>query len=119
MAISELIGLTPTETLVLELLIARYRLGEKLWTFDSNVGKQVESLAVKGYVVPLNGIVPKTVRAMLTDDAVAKYLTYDYVPPIAENNPELADVFRGITRDAEKVRQRLDAESESNAATRH
>lgn len=104
MGIDPVVELTPTETLILELLIARFRLGERLWTFDSNVSKQVESLASKGYVMALNGTVPKTVRAMLTDEAIAQNLSYDYVPPIAEGNTELTAVFRSITSHARQLK---------------
>lgn len=108
MAIDPVVGLTPTENLVLELLIARRRLGERIWTFDSTVRKQVESLAVKGYVGELHGIVPMTVRAMLTDEAIAMFLTYDYVPPIAAGNPELSAVFKTVTEEAEQIKRRLE-----------
>jgi hypothetical protein len=107
MAIDPVVELTPTENLILELLIARFRLGEKLWTFDSSVSKQVDSLSRKGYVLPLNGIVPKTVRAMLTEEAIAKFLTYDYVPPIADGNPDMTAAFRGITEGAAKLKESL------------
>lgn len=107
MAINPEVGLSPTETLILELLIARFRLGELVWTLDSTVKKQVESLAVKGYVGQLNGIVPLTVRARLTDEAIAMFLTYDYVPPIAAGNPELTEVFKAVTADAVKLKNKF------------
>jgi hypothetical protein len=106
MAIDDNVGLSPTETLILELLIARYRLGEVVWTLDSTVSKQVRSMARKGYVHELNGIVPKTVRARLTDDAVGKYLSFDYVPPIADGNPEMVAIFKGITAEADKLKNK-------------
>lgn len=59
-------SLTPSEELVLEVLVARHRLGETLWTFDARLTKQIESLADLGYVMPMNGVVEKTVRASLT-----------------------------------------------------
>lgn len=104
MAINPEVGLTPTETLILELLIARFRLGERLWTLDSSVRKQVESLASKGYVGELNGMVPQTVRAMLTEEAIAQFLSYDYVPPIAKGNPALIAVFKEVTAEAELLK---------------
>lgn len=115
MSINPEVGLTPTETLVLELLIARFRLGERLWTFDSNVRKQVESLGSKGYVHELNGIVPMTVRARLTDEAVAMYLSYDYVPPIAKGNPELTEVFKAVTAEAVELKQKFEERASGSA----
>lgn len=115
MAINPEVGLTPTETLILELLIARFRLGERVWTLDSTVRKQVESLASKGYVGELNGIVPQTVRAMLTEEAIARYLSYDYVPPIAIGNPALISVFKEVTAEAEVLKEKF-AERDAHKA---
>lgn len=73
--------LTPSENLIMEVLIARARLGEMLWTFDSNVKHHLASLEEKGAVMVLNGIVPKTVRAGLSDEAVVALLSFNYSPP--------------------------------------
>lgn len=73
--------LTPSENLIMEVLIARARLGEMIWTFDSNVKHHLASLEEKGAVMVLNGIVPKTVRAGLSDEAVMAFLSFDYSPP--------------------------------------
>lgn len=107
MAINDSAGLSPTETLILELLIARYRLGEALWTFDATVRKQVRSLASKGYVHELNGIVERTVRARLTDEAIAQFLSYDYVPPIAQGDSEMTAKFKAITDEAVKLKEQI------------
>lgn len=115
MSIKPDVGLTPTENLILELLIARFRLGERLWTFDSNVRKQVESLAAKGYAHEMNGIVPMTVRARLSDEAIAIYLSYDYVPPIAKGNPELAEVFKAVTAEAAELKQKFEERASGSA----
>lgn len=109
------VGLPPTETLILELLIARFRLGEVLWTFDSNVRKQIGSLAQKGYVHEMNGIVPNTVRARLTDEAIGMYLSFDYVPPIAKGNPEMTAVFKAVTADAVALKEKFE-ERDSRSA---
>jgi DNA-binding MarR family transcriptional regulator len=74
--------LTPTEDLCLELLAARYRTGEDLWTFDSRHKRALESLQDKGLVNVVHGIVPKTVRASLTEDGKKEGLSDSYVPPI-------------------------------------
>lgn len=75
---------TPSEELVMEVLIARWRLGERLWTFSSRQKRAIQSLAAKGYVNIINGNTVRTVRASLTEKAIAENLTYNYVPPIAD-----------------------------------
>lgn len=71
--------LTPGEALVMEVLAARWRLGESLWTFDIRHGRWLDSLADKGLVQPMHGVVEKTLRAALTDAGKAYY--WDVVPP--------------------------------------
>jgi hypothetical protein len=115
MSIKPDVGLTPTENLILELLIARFRLGERLWTLDSNVRHQVESLGSKGYVHEMNGIVPMTVRARLTDEAIAMYLSFDYVPPIAEGHPEMIKVFKAVTAEAVELKQKFEERASGSA----
>lgn len=77
--------LTPTEDLILEVLIARHRLGENLWTFDARHKRVIGSLADKGWVTPMHGMVENTVRASLTQAAIDKWVSDAYVPPIFKN----------------------------------
>lgn len=109
MAIDKWKKLTPTENLILEVLTARYRLGENLWTFDSNVKRAVETLASKGWVIPMGGQVENTVRAALTEEAVGKLLSYDYMPPIVRDNEELAPAFRRIVEKAQSLQAEYDS----------
>jgi len=74
--------LTPTEDLVMEVLAARYRLGERLWTFDSRCRPAIRRLAARGLANEIHGMVENTIRASLTDEGRAAYVTADYVPPI-------------------------------------
>lgn len=74
---------TPTEDLVMEVLAARYRLGENWWTFDSRHSRTLARLADRGLLRTMHGIVEKSVRAALTDDGVKAYIDESYVPPIA------------------------------------
>lgn len=79
-------GTTPTQDLLLGMLLTRYRLGETLWTFDSRHRAAIDDLAARGIVTPLNGIVPKSVRAALTDAAIQHYLhdpDLRYIAPLA------------------------------------
>ena len=68
----------------MSVLSARYRLGERIWTFDSRHKKAIESLAEKGYAIPMHGIVEKTVRASLTEAGKAEYILDSYVPQVFE-----------------------------------
>jgi hypothetical protein len=77
-----MIQLTPTEDLCLEVLTARYRLGEKLWTFESRHKPALEKLQARGLVSVMHGIVEHTVRASLTEEAKKEYLLDSYEPPI-------------------------------------
>lgn len=97
------IPLTPTEELVLEVLVARTRLGERIWPFDSKVSRQVMSLENKGFVHSMSGNVERSIRAYLTDEAFATYLSFDYVPPIAKKNPEMIPAFNEITKKAQEL----------------
>lgn len=74
--------LTPTEDLVMEVLAARHRLGEQLWTFDARHRRVIESLAEKGLANLIHGTVERTVRASLTAAGRDRYLKADYVAPV-------------------------------------
>lgn len=89
--------LTAMENLMLEVLIARYRLGHESWSFDPTMAKQVSTLAKKGYVKELSRKRGEYLHVKLTDEAIAFELGHDYVPPIAKDNPALADAFRAVT----------------------
>ncbi|WP_114906829.1 hypothetical protein [Ornithinimicrobium murale] len=83
------IDTTPTEELVLELLAARHRLGESIWTLDRNttVTKSLESLSGKGLVWFKSGIVQDTYLARLTDAGRARQLDTEYTPPGRAQRP--------------------------------
>lgn len=74
--------LTPTEDLVMEVLAARYRLGETFWTFDSRHKRAILGLESKGLARLMHGIVEKSVRASLTDAGRRKYLSPAYETPL-------------------------------------
>lgn len=75
--------LTPTEDLLMEVLAARYRLGESMWTFDKRHAKSLARLADRDLVRTMHGIVEKTVRTSLTQKGIDAYIDERYVPPIA------------------------------------
>lgn len=76
-----MIKLTPTQDLIMDLLVARYRLGESLWTLDSRVQKQAEALEAIGYIETMHGVVENTIRASLTEDGRKAYMSDSYTPP--------------------------------------
>ena len=73
---------TPTEDLLLEVLVARWREGWALWTFDRRWRRQLESLSTKGYVSEKSGIVERTWLAWLTPAGREWCLSPTYSPPV-------------------------------------
>ncbi len=74
--------LTPTGELLLEVLAARYRCGEKLWTFDSRHRWGLLALEMAGLVSLMHGIEPKTIRARLTEAGLAEVVSPSYNVPL-------------------------------------
>lgn len=84
--------LTPTQDLLLEVLVARYRLGEHYWTFDSRHKKMLEALASLGLVTVMHGIVEHTVRASLTVAGIKTFASNsEYVSPLQKKINDLED----------------------------
>ena len=79
-----MIQLTPTEDLCLEVLAARLRLGENIWTFDKRHEGALLKLQVRGTVNLVHGIVENTVRASLTEEAKKEVLSETYEAPIVK-----------------------------------
>jgi hypothetical protein len=73
---------TPTQDLLLEVLIARHRLGEQLWTFSSGMKNQLEQLETLGWVRVIHGVVENSVRACLTERGKARWLSFNYKNPV-------------------------------------
>lgn len=68
--------LTAPQELMVDLLVARHRLGEPFWPVSTKLTRTYHELKEKGYVSILNGHVEGTVRLMLTD-AAQKELLHD------------------------------------------
>lgn len=79
-----IVGLPPTQYLVLEVLAARARTGEYLWTFPSNLGPALRALESAGLISTMHGVAPASLRARLTDIGRSYVLKGDYVPPLAQ-----------------------------------
>ena len=60
-------GLSGTQQLLLEVLAARHRLGESVWTFSTKTRKTAEKLKSMGLINVIHGITERTYRASLTD----------------------------------------------------
>ena len=73
---------TPIEDLLMEVLAARYRLGEHLWTFDLRHKKALERLEAKGLVTVLHGIVDHSLRASMTRAGIDMYVSKTYEAPL-------------------------------------
>ncbi len=71
--------LPPTEWLVMEVLAARRRLGEALWSFPTTLRPTLRRLEAKGLVGWKSGVIENTCRAWLTPDALVMWLLPDYV----------------------------------------
>lgn len=65
---------TPTQELILEVLTARHRLGETLWTFSTQDGAALRALETAGLIWTMNGIVEHTIRASLTVDGLRQMI---------------------------------------------
>lgn len=63
----------PTQYLAMEVLAARYRLGEKTWTFPAHCRPALRLLADKNWVVHKGGILEGTELAWLTEDGISAW----------------------------------------------
>lgn len=75
-------NITPTMELVLEVLGARKRLGEEVFTFSRRQASALYRLSDLGYVDVFHGTVENTLRASLTELGEGLVLDPRYVPPI-------------------------------------
>jgi hypothetical protein len=74
-------SLPPTQYLILDVLAARWRTGEHLWTFPYRLWQAVEALEKLGMVGWKSGIVAKTIMVWLTDTGRELVVTADYESP--------------------------------------
>lgn len=77
--------LPPTQYLLLEVLAARHRLGEKVWTLPSRTRGTASRLEVTGLVATKDGPVEHTYLAWLTDRGREAVLSDSYVAPIVRD----------------------------------
>jgi hypothetical protein len=70
--------LPPTDWLVMEVLAARRRLGEAIWTFPTTLRPSLRRLEARGLVGWKSGVIENTCRAWLTSEAVVMWLLPTY-----------------------------------------
>jgi hypothetical protein len=101
MKMTEII-LTPSEDLMIEALIARARLGETLWTFDSRHKATAEKLEAKGLVHWKHGVVDKTIMVFLTSKSKKEWLSHKYVPPLVDGLKKAQKRSKQIVKNAKR-----------------
>lgn len=72
--------LPPTEYLLMEVLAARVRLGERCWTFPARLQAPASSLQAKGWVLWKPGVVAGTILVAPTRAGEEQFLDPGYVP---------------------------------------
>lgn len=88
--------LPPTQYLILDVLSARWRTGEHVWTFParSNIVAAAHRLARLGLIGVKSGTAPRTVLAWLTDAGKTAVLEPGWVNPADEARQMLVDWVR-------------------------
>ena len=76
--------LTPTQSLILDLLGARRRIGESAFAISSRHLPAVKDLAAAGLVAYHSGIADSSMTVALTDNGLEAALSRSYEPPLAE-----------------------------------
>lgn len=74
-------SLPVTQQLLLEVLSARHRLGEQLWTFETNARSICKKLEQAGLIWTMHGATEHTIRAGLTDAGVFMMHSPSYRSP--------------------------------------
>ena len=81
--------LSLTQELIMEVLAARYRLGERIWPFPATAIRALNTLEGLGLIGHKSGVVERTRNAWLTDYGKASVLSDSYLPPSASPNTDL------------------------------
>jgi hypothetical protein len=74
--------LTPTAELILDVLAARYRTGEKVWPFSTRYQAAIRLLEERGLIWQMDGDQPYTTRVGFTAAGTAMLLTSTYRSPL-------------------------------------
>jgi DNA-binding MarR family transcriptional regulator len=73
--------LPPTEYLILEVLAARVRLAERMWTFPARLKPALDRLQERGLIWYRSAPTPRDYQAYLTEAGEREALAEEYVPP--------------------------------------
>lgn len=95
-------GLPPTQYLIMEVLAARHRLGEVLWTFPTSVRPAMEQLARRQLIGWKSGVAPESIQAWLTDIGRKHVLLPDYTSPVQQSLDEAAANMRANYRTGDR-----------------
>ena len=74
--------MTPTAELIIEVLVARRRLGEHVWPFPHPCVRALRELEASGDIEFKSGIVERTYNAWLTDEGRERHMDPAYEPPL-------------------------------------
>jgi hypothetical protein len=74
-------ALPPTQYLIIDVLAARARVGERMWTFPRQLGRALRALEDAGWLDYKSGVVQDTYQAWLTDEGRAAALYDGYTAP--------------------------------------
>ena len=97
--------LTASQDLLVDLLVARTRLGEPFWPVSTKMTRSYHELKAKGYVSILSGHVEGTVRLMLTDQAKKELLSDQTFSPMEKRiASHIADSLEMSGGDATTIR---------------
>jgi hypothetical protein len=80
--------LTPTQQLIIEVLVARARLGHRGWNFPSSLRPQIKKMEEGGLVGWKNWVVENTLLVWLTDEGRKQTMASNYTyPPKPPEDP--------------------------------
>lgn len=90
-------SLTPTEELIIDVLVARHRLGEPFWPIAMRHRKSIAALENRGLVNNLGSADGTCLRVGLTLKAKALWARPEkYVPPIFRDDPDKEQEWRKL-----------------------
>lgn len=94
-----LAALTPTEDLILEVLMARHRLGESSWPFSSKLLKSANRMEAAGLITIWSGPVEKTFAASLRTEVLDHYKLEPRSHRASDTEPVKGEYIPPVNRD--------------------
>jgi hypothetical protein len=112
--------LTPTAELIGDVLAARYRLGENIWTFSTQTLPACRDLKAQDLIGTKSGIVPNTYQAWLTEAGKERFLDKGYGKGLAERqgvSTSEAERDRFVRNSEKSIERALVASSQGDFET--